>query len=115
MTDHLTEHSRAGALLEQLRRAERLSTKAGRAVDKKGENTPADLHGAPARQPVFHSLHRPVVRELPRFEGTPLESGPAPFSADRRVQERSAPLDAEAVDRAFQRDSRRYDGGFFLY
>ena len=115
MTDHLAEHSRAGALLEQLRRAERLSAKAGRAVEKKGESTPSDLSGAPDRQPVFHRLDRPLGRELPRFEGAPPEAGPAPFLPERRTRERSTSLDAEAVDRAFQRDSRRYDGGFFLY
>lgn len=41
--------------------------------------------------------------------------GRGALGAAGRSGEASEALQAERLDRAFQRDSRRYDGGFFLY
>jgi len=55
--------------------------------------------------------NRPVVRDGAGWTG---EQVAAAAAGVRRAQEEDLLL-AQRIDQAFQRDSRRYDGGFFLY
>lgn len=49
------------------------------------------------------------------WEGTPQGAAEARSNGGRASVWNDDPLQAERLDQVFRRDSRRYDGGFFLY
>ena len=126
MTDYLAQLLEAGSLREEVKKADWISTAGEKSVEKqKGhgppllaqvrkteeilhrqrQNTPRPRPGAAE---VFHTLPRPV-------DSRPGAEGLRPFPPLSPFERQTGRAEAEAVDRAFQRDSRRYDGGFFLY
>ena len=124
MTDYLAQLLEAGSLREEVKKADRISTVGEKSVEKQEghapplpaqvrkteeilhrqrQNTPRPRPGAAE---VFHTLPRPVDTGA---------EGLRPFPPLSPFARQTGSAEAEAVDRAFQRDSRRYDGGFFLY
>lgn len=85
------------------------------AVPAAGEQKGAEAAGRRGGYPVSPGGSRPGT-VYPQAAGTPVEAQ-APF--ERNAAVRPSPGGdlgwAERTDRAFRRDSRRYDGGFYLY
>ena len=111
-------------LLEEARRSEAL----WEAMDRGGLGQAGELGPAAAGgQRSFWSGEETGRRSRPSEEltglwpglnrGAEAAEGDAPplFPAGRRGGETESFAQAERVDLAFRRDSRRYDGGFFLY
>lgn len=103
------------SLLEQLERLDRAAAPllAADARTRRGEAGGSLSHG---RLPALPGMGSPSGPGWPEGEpGQPGGWGGSP------IPERNAPLPggeirwAERADRAFRRDSRRYDGGFYLY
>ena len=131
MTDYLEEElERARALLEEVRRLER--SVPGRAVAEKDAEDPQrdgeapEMAGASEMERDAGSGVRggyPWALPGPERDG-PLSGGAGGEGRDWNwngvpVRGAAPAVDetrwAEWADRAFQRDSRRYDGGFYLY
>lgn len=126
MTDYLEEILKAGSLLDETRQMERKSTVSKENVEKKENEAPPLLKQVRRTEGIFHRQrqnsvqrreeHREVFHTSPRFGENPLKNGELrPFSPLSVFEQQEGLSQAEEVDRAFQRDSRRYDGGFFLY
>lgn len=94
------------ALLDQLEQAERaaeVNWALGGRFD--GRSGPAESAGSPGPRP-------PEQGFLPRPDGP--GGGWTGFPGRETARQEGEDL-ARQIDRAFQRDARRYDGGFFLY
>ena len=127
MTDYLAEALNVGALAEEVRRAERKPTAPGRDVEKQREKEHPLLRAVERNEAVFHRLRQPVTGTadvssptpatvaVPSFSDPGPLGTPAPFSNHTAEAPLRSFSDLEEVDRAVQRDSRRYDSGFFLY
>ena len=92
--------SSSPALLEQLRRLERTQASL-QALGRSQTASGTPLAGAAVSRPGSSVSYDPAA-----LRDTPLAAAAAAAQEDDR---------ARAVDRAFQRDSRRYDRGFSLY
>lgn len=57
----------------------------------------------------------PGAQTIPSFGSRPAEDREVRLVTEVHRTEDQAPSDPEALSRAFQRDARRYDGGFRLY
>lgn len=94
------------ALLDQLEQAERaaeVNWALGGRFD--GRSGPAESAGAPGPRPTEQGLP-------PQTDGP--GGGWTGFPGRETARQEGEDL-ARQIDRAFQRDARRYDGGFFLY
>lgn len=124
MTDYLARILEAGSLREELKKADRISTAGEKSVEKQPEAVPplltqmrkteGVLRSKPRNSGVLQPHGAGVFHTLPHIgdgqrELVPLRPFPKPPVRQGGTGE------AEAVDLAFRRDSRRYDNGFFLY
>lgn len=71
--------------------------------------------GSEAREAVFQELTAPVAGYYPAVQLPEAPGGSWPEVREELTYAGPAPLTAEAVSLAFQRDDRRYDNGFPLY
>ena len=136
MIDYLAELGSTDLLLEAIREAERVLTQRGEAVRREDEALPAAAE-APGRAGLEEMVRLPLLEAVEAAErrvvwtaATPEQGGRGGRTSGtweemfgqedrRRGGERGAApvegLTLREVDRAFQRDGRRYDSGFFLY
>ena len=115
MIDYLADRPEQD-LLEQTRELERISTAGEKTVEKQGAQPPPLLAQVRRTEAVFHPLcsgwGQPNALSRP---GERSRGELRPFPPLSPFAQQTGAADAEAVDLAFQRDSRRYDSGFFLY
>lgn len=124
MTDYLARLLEVGSLQEELKKAERVSTAGERSVENRQEAAPPLLERVQKTEAVFHRQHRfggllqphgaGVFHTLPHI-GDEGREGPGAFIPLPPSARQTGFPEAESVDLAFRRDSRRYDNGFFLY
>ena len=136
MIDYLAELQGTDLLLEAVREAERVLPQRGEAARREDEALPGAAE-APWRGEAEELVRLPLLEAVETAERRAVWSVTAPeqeggggrtsgpweemFGQEnrRRGGERGAAttegLTLRQVDRAFQRDGRRYDSGFFLY
>lgn len=97
---------------------------AGTTVGERRSPEPEELRETAAGQKVKTNAAAVVTGrggvEIPAETGRaagifPAEAGEVRLVTELRQTERGEPVDPAALSRAFQRDARRYDGGFRLY
>ena len=86
----------------------------GREVPQREEALPSPARG-PAQEQVFQELTAPVAGYYPAVQLPEAPGGSWQEVREELTYAGPAPLTAEAVSLAFQRDDRRYDNGFPLY
>lgn len=87
-----------------------------RAVSLLWAAPPAGLEGAGGRRQAAPSASPPAGPLSPGLNGAGRGENPGPGEVTSPLTASDKALDwAEQADRVFRRDSRRYDGGFYLY
>ena len=136
MIDYLAELEGTDLLVEAIRGAERILPRRGEAVRREDEALPAAAEG-PWRAEMEEMVRLPLLEAVEAAERRVVWTAATPEQGggERKVsalleevtwQARQGRegggemspgelLTIRQVDRAFQRDGRRYDSGFFLY
>lgn len=102
--------------LEHLERLERISLSVGGAALREGGSAAGGT--AEEKRGFPHSLSRPGLeggKELSDWAALPVSGWPPSAGAEMEALGLEEANWAERADRAFRRDSRRYDGTFYLY
>ena len=136
MIDYLAELEGTDLLVEAIRGAERILPRRGEAVRREDEVLPAAAEG-PWRAEMEEMVRLPLLEAVEAAERRVVQgimtaeqgrrgrgdAEPREEMARRENQRKERGgemnpgelLTLRQVDRAFQRDGRRYDSGFFLY